>query len=106
MDVYEIDRATRLLMDFVDDLSTWYIRRSRERFKGDDADDKRNALHTTHHVLLTLSKVVAPFMPFVAEDVYSKLITHNRQPTTETKESVHVEEWSKVGKVNEKYSKR
>mgnify|MGYP001586162052 FL=1 len=102
MDVYEIDRATRLLMDFVDDLSTWYIRRSRERFKGDDADDKRNALHTTHHVLLTLSKVVAPFMPFVAEDVYSKLITHNRQPTTETKESVHVEEWSKVGKVNEK----
>ena len=105
MDVYEIDRAVRPLMDFVDDLSTWYIRRSRERFKGDDADDKRNALQTTHHVLLTFSKVAAPFMPFVAEDIYSKLITHNRQPTTETKKSVHLEEWPKVGKVNEKILK-
>ena len=55
MDVYEIDRAVRPLMDFVDDLSTWYIRRSRERFK-EMMRTTKEMLYTTHHVLLTSPK--------------------------------------------------
>ncbi len=85
MDTYEIDRATRPFMDFVDDLSTWYIRRSRERFKSEDMADKQSALQTTNYVLLTLSKLMAPFLPFMAEDLYKKMGGE--------KESVHLETW-------------
>ena len=92
MDRYELDRATRPIALFIDDLSTWYLRRSRERFKGDDERDKQSALHTTRSTLLTLSKIMAPFMPFVAEDIYKKV--------NGEKESVHLEDWPKGGRVN------
>ena len=52
MDKYELDTATRGIDKFVDDLSTWYLRRSRERFKGDNKEDKEYALSTTRCVLL------------------------------------------------------
>ena len=75
MEKYELDKATRPFADFIDDLSTWYLRRSRDRFKsagGDDESDKVAALATTRLVLLELSKLLAPFMPFVAEDIYMR----------------------------------
>lgn len=73
MEHYELDRATRPIAIFIDDLSTWYLRRSRERFKGVDAKDKESALITTRFVLVELSKIMAPFMPFYAEFLYQKV---------------------------------
>ncbi len=70
---YELDKAVRPFMDFIDDLSTWYLRRSRDRFKGDDLKDRESALKTTRYVLITVSKLLAPFMPFVSENLYQKL---------------------------------
>lgn len=110
----EIDRAARPIMDFVDDLSTWYIRRSRDRFKGDLAvvseqnkdnvvfanartsstDDRQQALQTTKFVLLELTKLIAPFMPFIADDIYLRL--------GENKESVHLENWTPKISANKK----
>ncbi|MFC3344144.1 isoleucine--tRNA ligase [Paenibacillus abyssi] len=59
---------------FVDEMSNWYIRRSRDRFWGSGlTDDKINAYQTLHHVLLTLSKLIAPYAPLLAEDVYQNL---------------------------------
>jgi len=85
METYELDKATRPFFDFVDDFSTWYIRRSRDRYKGEDGADKKKALETTRYILLELSKVIAPFMPFIAEELYQKMKGE--------KESVHLEEW-------------
>src|SRR5581483_1189024 len=73
LDKYELDKAARPIANFIDDLSTWYLRRSRERFKSEDEDDKQAALSTIHFVLLQFSKLVAPFMPFLAEDIYQKV---------------------------------
>ena len=82
MDKYELDNATRPIADFVDDLSTWYIRRSRSRFsergktfagRGNTQKelelDKNSAIATTNFVLSEFSKVIAPFMPFTASDL-------------------------------------
>jgi isoleucyl-tRNA synthetase len=92
MEKYELDKATRPFADFIDDLSTWYLRRSRDRFKGDDEDDKVAALSTTRLVLIELSKLLAPFMPFIAEEIYMKL--------NGGKESVHLEKWPSTGKID------
>lgn len=86
-DAYELDRATRPIGLFVDDLSTWYIRRSRDRFKADDESDMRAAQATLRFVLFEFSKLMAPIMPFLAERVY--------QAAGGEKESVHLEAWSK-----------
>lgn len=96
LEKYELDRATRPIADFVDDLSTWYIRRSRDRFKGDDEEDKAHALATTRHVLEEFSKAIAPFMPFIAESVYQKV------KTEAGKDSVHLESWPVVGEMDTK----
>lgn len=93
LDGYQIDKAARPIMDFVDDVSTWYLRRSRDRFKDNDADT-RVALATTRYVLLTLSKIMAPFTPFIAEDVY--------QRAGGNEESVHLESWPAGSSVNTK----
>lgn len=95
---YEIDKATRPFADFIDDLSTWYIRRSRDRFKSSDLEDKKNALDTTRNVLLDFVKLIAPIMPFVSEDIYQrlKLYTYN------LKESVHLETWPEIKKFDSK----
>ncbi len=86
-DKYELDRATRPIADFVDDLSTWYLRRSRDRFKADDLKDKTQAIETTRFVLEGLAKIIAPVMPFYAEDLYQKV------KSFEGKESVHLDIW-------------
>lgn len=104
LEKYELDRAARPFMDFIDDFSTWYIRRSRDRFKSDDVEDKKNALSTTRYVLVELSKLMAPFMPFLAEDVYQKVKADDGKPFdgAQGKESVHLENWSEVKEVNTK----
>ncbi|MBI3632590.1 MAG: class I tRNA ligase family protein [Candidatus Vogelbacteria bacterium] len=93
---YQLDRAARPILDFVDDLSTWYLRRSRERFKSDDPKDKISALLTLRHVLNEFSKIIAPFMPFIAEEIYQAT---NVQGSTLNVESVHLKSWPFFGEV-------
>jgi len=86
---YHLDVATRSLTDFIDDFSVWYLRRSRDRFK-DDGADKKNALATLRYILIELSKIMAPAMPFFAEYIFQK--------TREDKdaESVHLMSWTRT----------
>ncbi|KKU78648.1 MAG: Isoleucine-tRNA ligase [Candidatus Peregrinibacteria bacterium GW2011_GWA2_47_7] len=85
MDEYQLTKATRPLINFVDILSNWYVRRSRRRFwKSENDGDKNEAYRTLHTVLVTLSKLLAPFMPSVTETIFKNL---TRQ------ESVHMQEW-------------
>ena len=88
MEAYDMVLATRPLDGFVEDLSTWYLRRSRERIKSGDHDAKQ----TLYFVLKTLAKLMAPFAPFTAEDIWLKL------KTKDDVESVHLESWPGVSK--------
>ncbi|MEI7451727.1 MAG: isoleucine--tRNA ligase [Candidatus Falkowbacteria bacterium] len=97
MEVYNLNKAMRPITDFVDELSTWYLRRSRDRFKSDDLADKMAALSTTKKVLSELAKVMAPFMPFMAENLWQKVTTHN---FTSADKSVHLESWPKFSEDN------
>ncbi len=85
MEEYRLAAASRPIVEFITELSQWYVRRSRDRFKGDDAEDKAKASATLKSVLLILSKVMAPFTPFIAEKIY--LILGGEL------ESVHLEIW-------------
>ncbi|MCI0619635.1 class I tRNA ligase family protein [Candidatus Wolfebacteria bacterium] len=106
LDALKVLEPARAIRDFVTDLSTWYIRRSRDRFKGDDEKDKQAALATTRFVLLELAKVMAPFTPFIAEDIYQRVkAQHDTNPRMDAndtnekwKESVHLEAWPRAGK--------
>ncbi len=89
LDAFQVFEAGRSIRDFAQDFSTWYIRRSRDRFKSDDFKDKMHALETTRFVLLELAKYMAPFTPFFAETLYKKV--------GGAKESVHLEDWLEVG---------
>ncbi len=74
LDSYDVVLAARALLDFVDDLSNWYIRRSRRRFqKPKTKEIKEEASQTLYYVLLKLTKLIAPFTPFIAEELYQKL---------------------------------
>ena len=84
MDQYQLLEPTRAIRDFIADLSQWYIRRSRDRFKA-GGEDKRYALATTRYVLLETAKLLAPFTPFFAEDIYRRAGGEG--------ESVHLESW-------------
>ena len=85
MEAYELNRATRVFGPFVDDLSNWYIRRSRKRFwKSEDDIDKEQAYQTLYTVLVTLAKLMAPFTPFLSEEIYRNLTGE---------ESVHLAEY-------------
>lgn len=95
MESYELDRASRPLLVFVDDLSTWYVRRSRDRFK-DGGEDARRALATLRTILETFSKVSAPFIPFTAEYVYQRVVEKR------TPESVHLCAWPSAGAIEKK----
>jgi len=90
MNNYNLPKAARPIEDFTADLSTWYIRRSRDRFKGGDEKDKKAALETTGCVLLRLSKIMAPFMPFIAEQVWQKVSGNDFK---DGNKSVHLEGW-------------
>ncbi|MEY8355902.1 isoleucine--tRNA ligase [Lachnospiraceae bacterium 54-53] len=75
LDGYQIPEAARALQDFVDDMSNWYVRRSRERFwaKGME-QDKVNAYMTLHTALVTVSKAAAPLIPFMTEQIYQNMV--------------------------------
>jgi isoleucyl-tRNA synthetase len=92
MEQYDLTGASRLINDFtVDDLSNWYIRRSRKRFwKGTMGPDKQSAYQTLYTVLMTLAKLLAPFTPFIAEKIYRDL---NGTTGREVAESVHLADW-------------
>ncbi|MFZ4631911.1 MAG: isoleucine--tRNA ligase [Patescibacteria group bacterium] len=90
---YHVYEAARQIPEFIDELSTWYLRRSRDRFKSDDEDDKKNALATTRYVLTEFSKVMAPFMPFMAESLWQKVSGYN---FLENNKSVHLESWPEI----------
>ena len=76
MDAYDLQQAVRPLVQFIDDLTNWYIRRSRRRFwKSEDDADKLRAYDTLHTVLLRLCQIAAPFTPFIAEEIYRNLRT-------------------------------
>jgi len=98
MDNYELDKAVRPIGEFVDDLSNWFVRRSRDRFK-EEGEDKDNATATLRAVLETLSFVVAPFMPFIAEDVYQAVKNEGH------KESVHLGDWPSFVEIIEEHAK-
>ena len=75
---YRICEPAASIEAFVDELSNWYVRRGRERFWGKGmAGDKEAAFATLYHVLVTLSKVIAPFVPFMAEEIYQNLVVNN-----------------------------
>ncbi len=92
---YELDKASRPITDFVDDLSVWYLRRSRDRLKGEDVADKNLSLGTLRYVLKQLSLVMAPAMPFYAEHLFQAIKEEDDQ------ESVHLMKWPEGGEVDE-----
>lgn len=98
LDKYDIFSASRMLSVFIDDLSTWYVRRSRDRFKGDDENDRQKAVNTLGWSLLTVAKVLAPFTPFIADHLYQQLVDDN--------ESVHLQSWPVVTNVDEELIKK
>jgi len=73
LDRYELDRALRPIDEFIEDLSTWYLRRSRDRFKSDDENDRVQVSTVTRLVLSEVAKVLAPITPFLAEDLWQKV---------------------------------
>ncbi len=85
---YRIPESARALQDFVDEMSNWYVRRSRERFwaKGME-QDKINAYMTLYTALVTISKAAAPMIPFMTEDIYQNLV---RSVDKEAPESIHL----------------
>ena len=88
---YDVQGATRPIQSFVDDLSNWYLRRSRRRFWKSESDlDKQAAYATLYEALLTLSKLLAPTMPFMAEELYQNLV---RSGNPDAPESVHLCDW-------------
>ncbi len=86
MDDYELTRAARMISDYlVDDVSNWYVRRNRRRFwKSEDWNDKLSAYETLYEVLITMAKLIAPYTPFIAEDIFSNLRNEDEP------ESVHL----------------
>jgi len=97
MDSYDLPRACWSIADFINDLSTWYLRRSRDRFKSEDENDKKLALQTTQYVLIELSKILAPFMPFLAEQLWQKVTNNN---FSDENKSVHLENWPNKLSIN------
>ncbi len=91
LDAYDVTAAGRAIAEFVDELSNWYVRRSRRRFwKGEDDEDKKAAHSTLYECLTTVTKLTAPFTPFVAEALYQNLVA-NADP--DAPESVHLADW-------------
>jgi isoleucyl-tRNA synthetase len=83
---YDLNKAAKPIAGFIDELSTWYVRRSRERFK---SDEKEEAEQTLKYVLLEFSKIIAPIMPFIADYLYQELSNST---------SVHLADWPEVNK--------
>ncbi len=96
LEKFDVVTAGRAIADFTNDLSTWYVRRSRDRFKNGTDEEKASAIATLGHALLTVSKLLAPFTPHVAEGLYREVGGE--------KESVHLDVWPSAGKNDENLS--
>ena len=96
LDQYRIPEAAKALQDFVDEMSNWYVRRSRERFwaKGME-QDKINAYMTLYTALVTICKAAAPMIPFMTEDIYQNLVRSN---DASAPESIHLCDFPVVNK--------
>ena len=94
MDSYNLPKSLEGVLPFVDDLSNWFVRRSRRRFwKSEDDADKNEAYRTLYYVLMLLAKLLAPFAPFLAEELYQKM--------TGSEGSVHLLDWPEAGEIDE-----
>jgi isoleucyl-tRNA synthetase len=94
MEAYELQRAIEPTVRFVDDLTNWYIRRSRRRFwKSEDDVDKAQAYETLYAVLLDTCHLLAPYMPFIADDMYRNLISPLQARGEKVAPSVHLGDW-------------
>ena len=93
MEAYNIPSALAGVLPFVDDLSNWFVRRSRRRFwKSESTDDKNEAYVTLHFVLSYVALILAPFVPFLAEELWQNMMGG---------ESVHLQNWPKAGVIDE-----
>lgn len=96
MEEYRLDKATRPIGELLDDISNWYIRRSRRRFwKSEDDKDKQQAYETLHYLLLRISQLLAPFSPFLSDHIWRSLVRGTNLPV-----SVHLSDWPSVNKPN------
>ncbi|MGL5616619.1 MAG: isoleucine--tRNA ligase [Sarcina sp.] len=94
LESYDITRAALMIEDFTDELSNWYVRRNRSRYWSEElTDDKIGAYVTLHKVLVTLSKVAAPFVPFITEEIYQNLVVSLNK---DAEESIHLCKWPTV----------
>ena len=95
MDKFDVTSAGRKIESFVDDLSNWYVRRCRKRYwAGDMTEDKVSAYLTLHETLVTIAKLIAPFVPFIAEEIYQNLVMSCADTAKERPcESVHLADY-------------
>ena len=101
MEAYNIPAALSSVLEFIDDMSNWFVRRSRRRFwKSEDDQDKLEAYSTLYYVLIYLAKIMAPFTPFLAEELYQKM-TGAGVVNSEIPESVHLLDWPEAGLIDE-----
>ena len=101
MEAYNIPAALSSVLEFIDDMSNWFVRRSRRRFwKSEDDQDKLEAYSTLYYVLIYLAKILAPFTPFLAEELYQKM-TGAGVVNSEIPESVHLLNWPEAGVIDE-----
>ena len=98
LDDYRLDKAARPISDLLDDISNWYVRRSRRRFwKSEDDADKQSAYQTLHFTLLKLCQLMAPFAPFLTDYIWRELVKGTDLP-----DSVHLSDWPTIGSINQK----
>ena len=101
MEAYNIPSALSNVLLFIDDLSNWFVRRSRRRFwKSEDDTDKNAAYSTLYFILVYLAKILAPFTPFLAEELYQKMT--GEEFDSSVTESVHLLDWPEAGEINQK----
>ena len=94
MEEYNLPKALESVLPFIDDLSNWYVRRSRRRFsKNSDESDKKAAYNTLYYVLVYLAHLLAPFTPFLAEELYQKMTGYD--------DSIHLQSWPEAGEINQ-----
>lgn len=96
LDKYRLDKGVRPIVDYLDDLSNWFVRRSRRRFwKGQDDDDKHQAYETLYYALIRTCQMLAPVSPFMSDHIWRQLANGNNLPS-----SVHLSDWPKAGQVD------
>ena len=101
MEAYNIPAALSSVLELIDDMSNWFVRRSRRRFwKSEDDQDKLEAYSTLYYVMIYLAKILAPFTPFLAEELYQKM-TGAGVMNSEIPESVHLLDWPEAGVIDE-----